>query len=135
MEEIILKINEINNEEELKLYLESLHPYDIASIFDELSDEKKEAIYRVLSDEELADVFSYLDTETAADYLEDMDVNKSSKIINEMEVDDAVDVINELDEPEKIVDKLENDVKDDIKELSFYEEDSGHQPEKHPCDG
>ena len=121
---IIQKINDIIDEKELKDYLQTLHPYDIASVFDELSDEKQDLLYRLLSNDQLADIFSYLDKEDAADYLEEMDTEKSSKIINEMEVDDAVDVINELDEPDKIVEKLEDDFKEDINELSFYEEDS-----------
>ena len=121
---IIKRIEELSNVKDLKEYLETLHPYDIASIFDELSEEKQEEIYNALSYEELAEIFSYLDSDEAADYLEEMDIEKSAKIINEMEVDDAVDVINELDEPKQIVDRLKDEVKEDINELSFYEDDT-----------
>ena len=115
-------INEENYKEKLKKIFNDYHPYDIASIFEKLDDQSRQAFYESLSEEELADIFEYLDEEKAAIYITEMSYAQGANVLNEMEVDDAVDVLNELDEDDVADKYLEHMASNDAAELNYLKD-------------
>ncbi len=126
MKEELIEFIKNHEASELRAFLDQYHPYDIASIFNELEDSDKEKIYAVYSSEELADILSYLDSEDSSDALEDLKPEKAAEVLTEMELDDASQIIEEMDEDKKqeLSGFLTEDFKDTVKELNSYEEDT-----------
>ena len=102
-----------------------LHPKDVANKIDEMTIEEREQFFNLFNAKELADFFACLDEEDAARYLQELSDNKASDVLENMYTSDAVDIINELDEEEKdtYLDLMEDDIKDEMEELSEYEDD------------
>ncbi len=126
MEENLLEIikeaiSSDNYQEKLNEIFETYHPYDIASIFNELNDQDRQAFYETLSEEKLADIFEYIDEEDAAKYIQEMSYAKGASILNEMEADDAVDVLNELDDEEE-ENYLKHMDEEDVATLNYLKE-------------
>ncbi len=110
--------------DEQKLYLETLHGYDLKELYESLDEADQTALFDLLDDSQKADLLSYLDADDAAQIVETLDAEETADIINEMDPDDAMDIINELEEDtaSEFLDKLEPELKEDIISLRAYEE-------------
>lgn len=110
--------------DEQKLYLETLHGYDLKELYESLDESAQETLFDLLDDTQKADLLSYLDVDDAAQIVETLDAEETADILNEMDPDDAMDIINELEEEttQEFMDKLEPELKEDILSLRSYED-------------
>lgn len=117
-------IESINNKEELKDLLSTVHKYDIAQIIKLVEIDKKKLIISLYDEETLVEIFSYLEDEEVSLILGDIDLNKAASIINGMEIDNASDVLEEFssDKVSEILPLLDLDVQTDLQEITKYEE-------------
>jgi len=110
------------------LMLESLHPADIAEIYDELSIEEATYLYLLLDPEKASDVLVELEENDREKFLNSLPSEViASQFIDHMESDDAADVIGDLDEEKKQEVLLHiDDVEQagDIVDLLGYHEDT-----------
>lgn len=108
--------------------LESLHPADIAEIYDELSLEEATYLYMLLDPERASDVLVELEENDREKFLNSLPSEViASQFIDHMESDDAADVIGDLDEEKKQEVLLHiDDVEQagDIVDLLGYDEDT-----------
>jgi magnesium transporter len=124
MKELKLEIIEIiANENDLKILREKLqtfHPYDIASILEQVNFEERAKLYAGLNDQELADIFSYLEMEESAELFLELDISKGVNVLEKMEVDDAVDLLQEIntDEAKNYLSLISSETREDISYLS-----------------
>ncbi len=110
--------------DEQKLYLETLHGYDLKELYESLDESAQETLFDLLDDTQKADLLSYLDVDDAVSIVENLDAEETADILNEMDPDDAMDIINELEEEQtqEFIDRLEPELKEDIISLRAYEE-------------
>ncbi|MDR2821997.1 MAG: magnesium transporter [Acholeplasmatales bacterium] len=113
----------INNEIELKNYLEENHAYDIVEELKNLSEEEKEIVVNLLSENKKIEVLSYMDEIDAASIILDLPIEEQIEILENLEPDDAVDIILEFDDENKdeLLEHL--DVNSSIQHLMTYSED------------
>lgn len=125
-EEIINTIENTTDLTSLKPELEKYHDFELANIISNLSSEKQSEILKLFSDAEIADILVYMDSDDTTEILEDIEEEKVASIINEMEPDDATDILNEFEDEQAqvIINLLDDEVKDDIEELSKYDDDT-----------
>lgn len=108
--------------------LATLHPADIAELYQNLDLEEAEFLYRLLDDDTAADVLMELDEDDRRKLLRDMPAEDIAKqVIDHLDTDDAVDIIQELDEEDR--DKILSHIDDveqagDIVDLLQYDEDT-----------
>ena len=124
----ILEAIKIRDDEASLLMLESLHPADIAEIYDELSIEEATYLYMLLDPEKASDVLVELEENDREKFLNSLPSEViASQFIDHMESDDAADVIGDLDEEKKQEVLLHiDDVEQagDIVDLLGYHEDT-----------
>lgn len=118
----IKKIIKGNNNTKILEYFSNYHENDISDILKSLSSEERKKIYELLGISKTAEVFTYFDEPEK--YVNELSVESAANIISLMDSDDAVDVLEKLN-PEtknKIVEKLDGDIAQDIKMLLSYDE-------------
>jgi len=107
-------------------YFFSLHPYDQAQFYVELTPSKRQVMYTFLSPREMAVIFREieLEEEQIEIYLKEMDHTYAADMISFMNTDDAVDVLNELEnvDREAYLDLMDDEVVEEINELLNYSE-------------
>ena len=109
------------------IFLE-LHNYEQSEIYQTLSDQEKNTLYKFLSPEETADFFDHLELEPDEyeDLFDNIYARYAAHIIGAMQYDNAVDILNEISR-EKMTTFLSLMNKDDaseIRSLMNYEEDT-----------
>ncbi len=108
--------------------LKTLHPADIAEIYDGLSIDEATYLYLLLDPEKASDVLVELEEDDREKFLEALPSDViASQFIDHMESDDAADVIGDLDEEKKQEVLLHiDDVEQagDIVDLLSYDEDT-----------
>lgn len=121
--EFIASTDDINL---LKEKLADLHEYELSKIITSLNDVDLQKIHSIFSEEEIGEILAYVDSEDAANIIEDLNNDQIASIINTMEPDDAIDIIQEFDDEkqEAIINLLDLEQKQDINELSHYDEDT-----------
>lgn len=126
MKRLLEIIENTSNPTELRTILDEYHEFDIAEVLPELDDEKRALVLSIYNNEELAEILSYTEGEDTFDIFGDIAEERVASIINEMEPDDATDILGELEEEQadKVLELLDTDMKDDIKALSGYDEDT-----------
>ena len=124
----IKELIEFNNEEELKLLIEPLHPADIAEIMDDLSLDEARSIYHLLEDEKASDVLVEIPENDRKKILNVLPPELiASKFIEYMDSDDAADIVADLDEElqQEVLKEIEDaEQAEDIADLLEYDEDS-----------
>lgn len=124
----ILEAIKIRDDDASLLMLESLHPADIAEIYDELSIEEATYLYMLLDPEKASDVLVELEENDREKFLNSLPSEViASQFIDHMDSDDAADVIGDLDEEKKQEVLLHiDDVEQagDIVDLLGYHEDT-----------
>ncbi len=111
---------------ELNEYLTEVHPLDIAEILTELPDGKKQKLFQVLPWELAAKVLDELDSDTFSEILSSLSQDQKKRLLDLMSQDDMVDLLGEMSEEKRheIINLLDIDDAEDIKELLIYEEDT-----------
>ncbi len=108
--------------------LATLHPADIAELYQDLDLDEAEFLYRLLDVETAADVLMELDEEDRHKLLSAMSSEDIARqVIEQLDTDDAVDIIQELDEEDR--DEILSHIDDveqagDIIDLLKYDEDT-----------
>ena len=102
----------------------SLHPYDQATIFEEVSSEDRFQIYTYLSPEEMSELSTHMNFDFFSERLLEMNPEYAARILDDLPTDDAVDILNLLDKNQvtsllMLMDKVEAD---EIRSLLHYEE-------------
>lgn len=105
----------------------TLHPADIAELYQNLDLRQAEFLYRLLDEEKQADVLMELDEDDRLKLLEAMPAEQIAKQIDHLDTDDAVDLIQQLDEEDR--DEVLSHIDDveqagDIIDLLKYDEDT-----------
>ncbi len=107
--------------------LETLHPADIAELYQDLDLAQAEFLYKLLDEETRADVLMELDEDDRLKLLEAMPAEEIAKQIENMDTDDAVDLIQQLDEDdrEEVLSHIDDiEQAGDIVDLLQYDEDT-----------
>ena len=105
----------------------TLHPADIAELYQNLDLKQAEFLYRLLDEDKQADVLMELDEDDRLKLLEAMPAEEIAKQIDHLDTDDAVDLIQQLDEEDR--DEILSHIDDveqagDIIDLLKYDEDT-----------
>lgn len=125
--EHIRRIISEDRTDDARAELESLHPADIAELYQNLDIDEAEYLYRLLDPETAADVLMELDEDERLKLLEAMTPEKIAQQIDHLDTDDAVDLIQQLDEDDR--DEILSHIDDveqagDIIDLLKYDEDT-----------
>lgn len=116
-----------NQEEKAREELASLHPADIAELYQNLDLDEAEYLYKLLDEETAADVLMELDEDDRLKLLNAMPNEEIAKQIDYLDTDDAVDLIQQLDEDdrEEILSHIDDvEQAGDIVDLLQYDEDT-----------
>lgn len=110
----------------LKDILVTMKPFDIATIFEELQEEKMPILFRILPKELAAETFVEMDDDTQEFLIHGFSDSELKEVVDELFVDDAVDLIEEM--PANVVKRIlrqaDRDMRKQINELLKYPEDS-----------
>ncbi|MDE6134708.1 MAG: magnesium transporter, partial [Muribaculaceae bacterium] len=107
--------------------LASLHPADIAELYQNLDLPQAEYLFKLLDEDTAADVLMELDEDDRLKLIESMPAEDIAKQIDHLDTDDAVDLIQQLDEEDR--DEILAHIDDveqagDIIDLLKYDEDT-----------
>lgn len=126
MLEKIKELSELKNYIELKKYLATLEPADIAIFISELSKEEIVIVFRLLHKPVAAEVFVELDTDIQEDLINIFTEKELKEVLDELFLDDTADLIEEM--PANVVRRIIKNInKKDrkiVNELLKYPEDS-----------
>lgn len=125
--EHIRSIIRSDHADEARSELATLHPADIAELYQNLNLDEAEYLYRLLDPDTAADVLMELDEDDRLKLLEAMPAEQIAKQIDHLDTDDAVDLIQQLDEEDR--DEVLSHIDDveqagDIIDLLKYDEDT-----------
>ncbi|MFP5470571.1 MAG: magnesium transporter [Bacteroidia bacterium] len=105
----------------------SVHPADIAELFEEISLDQAKYIFKLLPEETASDVLVELDEDVREEFLKSFTSKEIADQVDNMDTDDAADILKDLseDEKERILSEIEDlDQASNIKDLLAYPEDS-----------
>lgn len=123
---ILLKLLEEKKYEAIKIALNEMNEFDIASIINDLDDEYLIKVFRLLTKDKATDVFTELDNDTQTKLITSMSKAESKEIIEGMFTDDAADLFEEM--PAMLVTSLlanvSKDTRNDINKLLNYPDNS-----------
>ena len=126
MLERIRELSELKNYIELKKYLTTLDPADIAIFISELSSEEFAIVYRLLPKDIASDVFVDLDSDLQEKLINLFTDKELKEVLNDLFLDDTADLIEEM--PASVVRRIVKNInKKDrkiVNELLKYPEDS-----------
>ena len=126
MLERIRELSELKNYIELKKYLTTLDPADIAIFISELSSEEFVIVYRLLPKDIASDVFVDLDSDLQEKLINLFTDKELKEVLNDLFLDDTADLIEEM--PASVVRRIVKNInKKDrkiVNELLKYPEDS-----------
>ncbi len=119
---------EVENDKEIGLLLEELHPADIAEIMELLSMEEAKHIYLLLEGDKASDVLLEIPEEDRKRFLAELPAEVIARqYIEYMDTDDAADVIGELPQQKKeeVLSYIDDEeYAEDIASLLEYDEDT-----------
>ena len=129
IENIIERIREIIDDENIHQLTEELNGYhsaDLADIFQELKSEERLLCFKNLDEEKAADMIEYLSPQLQVEILGDLDEELASRIISKMPHDSAADVLGDMeeDDSESYLDKLPDKFSAEVRELLTYNEET-----------
>jgi len=129
--EYIEKLKELiedNSSEEIKAWMEPLHPADIAEIMDDLTMDEAKYVYLLLEGEKASDVLIEIPDYERKRFLKVLPPELiARKFIEYMDSDDAADIVANLDEDlkkEVLMGIKDTEQAGDIVDLLEYEEDT-----------
>ncbi len=128
--EYLEKIRDIiaaDNVDAARLELATLHPADIAELYQNLDLTQAEFLYKLLDEETAADVLLELDEDERHKLLEALPNEVIAKQVDHMDTDDAADILQELDkeDQEEVLAQLDDvEQAGDIIDLMKYPENT-----------
>ncbi len=107
-------------------YLSTLHPSDIARVFEEIIEEDMAFLFRLLPPEVGSEVFVEVDERLREDLISLISSNELVEVVDEMETDDAADIISELasEDARKVLDAIDEEESIEVRKLLRYAEDT-----------
>ncbi|WP_430811450.1 MULTISPECIES: magnesium transporter [unclassified Carboxylicivirga] len=116
------------NEKAISEILETLHPADIAEVYEELSIDEAKYLYFLIDDDTAADVITELEENDRRRFLESLPSDViARRFIDNMDSDDAADVLGELDNArqQEVLSHIDDvTAAGDIADLLSYDEDT-----------
>lgn len=115
------------SEQELRLFLEELHPSEIAKILELLKDKKREVLIHLLPIDIASEAISEMDPESHPEkLLASLNTDLVTNIVEELSYDDATDIVSQLSEEkrEEILENIDEEDATEIRKLLTYSEDS-----------
>lgn len=115
------------SEQELRLFMEELHPSEIAKILELLKDSKRQTLINLLPVEIASDAISEMDPESHPEkLLESLNKDLVTNIVEELSYDDATDIVSQLSEEKRdeILDRIDEEDAAEIRKLLTYSEDT-----------
>ncbi len=126
--EKLKELIEANSSEEIKAWMEPLHPADIAEIMDDLTMDEAKYVYLLLEGEKASDVLIEIPDYDRKRFLKVLPPELiARKFIEYMDSDDAADIVANLDEDlkkEVLMGIKDTEQAGDIVDLLEYEEDT-----------
>lgn len=106
--------------------LEGMHPADIASLINHLSDEHQIQLFNRLNENLASDILAELYDDVRENIILNTQNERLFRIIDEMETDDATDVLEDLEETiqEEILEHIDEEDSENIRSLLQYDEDT-----------
>lgn len=106
-------------------YLKTLHGYDLANLYNSLSESEQQEMFNQLSNEDRAELLTYIIPSEASEILESLETTEATDIIELMEPDDVVDIVEESDSDkvETWILGLDDEDREDIQALIDYDAD------------
>ena len=107
--------------------IKKMHPADLADILEELDANSRKIIFNELDTPYAAETLSEIDHNIQLSLIKDEPEEEVAEILSMMVPDEAADILGEVadEKKKKIIEKFEdNNLKEEIKELLEYEEDS-----------
>lgn len=129
IENILERIHEIiedDNIQQLKEELDGYHSADLADILPELKSEDRLLCFKNIDEEKAADMIEYLSPQLQVELLGDIDEEAASRIISKLPHDSAADVLGDMEDndSESYLDKLPDKFSAEVRELLTYNEDT-----------
>lgn len=129
IENIVERIREIIDDENIQQLTEELNGYhsaDLADIFPELKSDERLLCFKHLDEEKAADMVEYLSPQLQVEILGDIDEELASRIISKLPHDSAADVLGDMEDTdsETYLDKLPDKFSAEVRELLTYNEDT-----------
>jgi magnesium transporter len=115
------------SEQELRLFLDELHPSEIAKILDLLKDKKRKIVIGLLPIDVASEAISEMDPESHPEkLLASLHTELVTNIVEELSYDDATDIVSQLSEEkrEEILENIDEEDASEIRKLLTYSEDS-----------
>ena len=113
-------------EEELRSFLEDVHPADTAEWLLDLTAEESWSVLQLLEGEARAEVLAQAEDSVSAPLLERMSPTELTEVVEELPADDAVDVLALVEESvtEQVLQKVDLDRAEGLRELASYDPQS-----------
>lgn len=129
IENIVERIREILDDENIQQLTDELNGYhsaDLADIFPELKSEERLQCFKHIEEGKAADMIEYLSPQLQVELLGDIDEELASRIISKLPHDSAADVLGDMEDndSETYLDKLPDKFSAEVRELLTYNEDT-----------
>lgn len=129
LDEIAQEISALYREKkyyEIKQLIIEINPADIATLFDEFSNDQKLLLFRLLPKEEAAETFVELDYDAQEAMIEAFSDAELREVLDELYLDDTVDIIEEMPATlvKRILKNTDSQTRTSINTLLKYPEDS-----------
>lgn len=114
-------------EQELRTFLDDLHPSEIAKILELLKDAKRQTLINLLPIDIASEAISEMDPESHPEkLLESLNKDLVTNIVEELSYDDATDIVSQLSEEKRdeILDRIDEEDAAEIRKLLTYSEDT-----------
>ena len=111
----------------LKKELSEFYPADIAIFINDLAPEQQKFIFSFLKVETASEVLSEVNYETRINLIKSFSSGELAKLLDEMNTDEAADIVSEIKDSnfqEKVLEEINFEEKENIKNLLKYEEDT-----------
>ncbi|MEA3423398.1 MAG: magnesium transporter [Bacillota bacterium] len=124
--ELLLEYLDNDNAIGISELLEEMYSVDIAGLLLELKDIQQEKLFRYIPPEIASEVLEDVDSDTFNSLIRLYNNDQQSKILDNMADDDMADLLGELskNKRDEIINLLNIESAEDIKELLVYEEDT-----------
>ena len=80
----------------IKDILVTMNPSDVASVFEEMEEDRLPLLFRLLPKEEAAETFVEMDPELQEMLIKGFSDSELREVVDELYVDDAVDIVEEM---------------------------------------
>ncbi len=110
----------------IKDILVTMNPSDVASVFEEMEEDRLPLLFRLLPKEEAAETFVEMDPELQEMLIKGFSDSELREVVDELYVDDAVDIVEEMpaNVVRRILSQADPEMRKQINEILRYPENS-----------